>query len=594
MTKQIKFEGKIHAFPDDATEDEINEVLGGKPEESFLNKASNEVEGAYHMPLGRSLKNLGQGAIDFGEFATNPAGPAMKYLASKDIPYISKLAKHWPQYPESDVFGLGEQQPGDILFQTASPIGTIGKGADIAAHTLLNTLNKAPKAIEKIADIGSVLKSKAATPYTKFKEPHRNLEENQSLQSKIEQGLENREQQLAQEHKETINPYLNKELVNLNEKTGTNQKNITQLFPEVTKPQLLENTVNQFQKHGQEIIKESNKLYENFGKGQYGKKSIEEPFNIESIKNETNKLYGLGKTTKQTLGDRSQEVSHYIDAAGAPKSIIYPAKNAIVNDYVTLMRELRDASFNMRKQAKNATAGEAEKLYSTANKLKSLQEETANKIKNTIGNEGWNEFEKIQKHYADYRAPLTEQVSFRNPIFNKTVGSNPFDKLAQPKYAALRERLLSKPEFREQFIQHQTQGAKHPLHTGLQNMSPETRSLLSPQQNFELQLRDSLRQQREHFTQARAQLNKSDKLLPTEREHIQSYSPEMRHFVSRILHEKLITNQMRQEAKQLGFNEKELQNIVDKRDRLLGIAKTVTGIKGLDWVVGLIKKGLIG
>ena len=172
MTKQIMFEGKIHSFPDDATEEEMNALLPGyNPEPSLLNKIGNEVSGAAHMSLGRSLKNLGQGAVDLAEFASNPPGPAMKYLAGKDIPYISEFAKHWPQYPESDIFGLGEKQPGDTLFQAATPTGTALKGAQLSSKALEQIVKKAlsvpSKAANKAGDILPVLKYIKNKPYKK-------------------------------------------------------------------------------------------------------------------------------------------------------------------------------------------------------------------------------------------------------------------------------------------------------------------------------------------------------------------------------------------------------------------------------------------
>ncbi len=172
MTKQIKFQGKIHSFPDDATDEEMNALLPGyNPEPSLLNKIGNEVSGAYSMPLGRSLKNIGQGAIDLAEFGANPAGPLMKYLASKDIPYVSEGAKHWPQFPESDLFGLGEEQPGDMLFQAATPGAPVVKGAKLAGKTLEEVAKKAfstaKKTADKAGDVFPVLKSIATRPYKK-------------------------------------------------------------------------------------------------------------------------------------------------------------------------------------------------------------------------------------------------------------------------------------------------------------------------------------------------------------------------------------------------------------------------------------------
>ncbi len=582
-----------------------------------------EVEGAYHMPLGRSLKNIGQSIENLVEFPINLGSHAADYLKEKDIPYVSKLAGYYPHIPKHDFFGLGEQQPGDVLFQSAIPGAAVTKlpglvsraiGAGTYASSqganplhaallsgLLESTLKAPSAIkkgvEKIPEIVSKAKenissipNKVKKPYEKFRQPYEDLEENKSFQEKIKEGMINREHNFSQEQEKNINPYLNEQLQDLNQKSANNERQIQEHFPEVTEPQLLENTTAQFKKHGQDIIKESNKLYKDFGNGEYGTQKIKEPFDLQSIKNETNNLYGLGKTTKQTISGASEKVVTYMDAGGAPKTITYPPKNASTNDYITLMREFRDASNNIRKQAKEATAGEAGKLHATANRLKNLQEETTNKIKDTIGEEGWKEFENIQKHYANYRAPLNEQPAFRNPIFNNTVGTNPFKKLAQPKYAALRERLLNIPEFREQHIQFNTQGAKHPLRTGLEGMSAETRSLLSPEKNYALNLRDSLNRQREHFNQARTGLQKADKLLPVEREHIASYSPEIRTFVQRVLHEKSITNRMKQEAKKLGIEEDQLKDLVENRNKYLKIATTVGGIVGLDKIIKTVMK----
>jgi len=172
MAKQIKFEGKIHSFPDDATDEEMNALLPGyNKESSFLDKAYKEADSAIHMPIGRSLKNIAQGTIDLSEFLTNPAGPAMKYLAKKEIPYISEGAKHWPQYPDSDIFGLGEKQPGDSVFQAVTPLGPAVKGAQFSGKSLEKVakmaLSKAPEVASKAGDALPIFKSIASKPYKK-------------------------------------------------------------------------------------------------------------------------------------------------------------------------------------------------------------------------------------------------------------------------------------------------------------------------------------------------------------------------------------------------------------------------------------------
>lgn len=162
----------LHAkYYTDAPKEEFYNKIGFTPESSLLNKVSSEVSGAAHMPLGRSLKNIGQGAVDLAEFLTNPAGPGMKFLAQQNIPYISKGAQHWPQYPESDIFGLGEEQPGDTLFQAATPLGSAAKGAKLAGKSLEEiakfALSKGATTTEKAIDKFPLLKSATRTPYKK-------------------------------------------------------------------------------------------------------------------------------------------------------------------------------------------------------------------------------------------------------------------------------------------------------------------------------------------------------------------------------------------------------------------------------------------
>lgn len=108
---------------------DVGESIAGIPEYGMnaIGQIPSEVSGAVHMPLGRSLKNLGAGAKDLLKFVSNPAGPGLKYLSEKKIPYVSKAASKWPQWPEEDVFGLGKSQPGDTLWQNAIPFAALGR-----------------------------------------------------------------------------------------------------------------------------------------------------------------------------------------------------------------------------------------------------------------------------------------------------------------------------------------------------------------------------------------------------------------------------------------------------------------------------------
>lgn len=187
MAKQIKFDGKIHSFPDDATEDEINQTLGGAPEQAsvgrdienitsnfpeygmkFAKAIPSEAEGALHMPLGRSLKNVAAGYLG----VANVPHMLAEYAQSRHIPYAEKLINHYPWKADLDpnkYLGLGEQQPGDIAFQLAGPGGWAKKGIEALGHAGSSGASKIPSLLSKAGDILPLTKGIESTPYTNLK-----------------------------------------------------------------------------------------------------------------------------------------------------------------------------------------------------------------------------------------------------------------------------------------------------------------------------------------------------------------------------------------------------------------------------------------
>ncbi len=185
MAKQIKFEGKIHSFPDDATEDEINSALGGEPSEpsvgndisnlpdlagKILEGAPNEINEAAHQPLGRSLKNIASGYLGIA----NLPHLAASYASSRKIPYLQELSKHFPlkyDLDPNEALGLGEQQPGDIALQSIGPGGLLKTLTKGLRHSALsgtkNAISKVPSIASKAGDIAPIIKKIASKPYVK-------------------------------------------------------------------------------------------------------------------------------------------------------------------------------------------------------------------------------------------------------------------------------------------------------------------------------------------------------------------------------------------------------------------------------------------
>jgi hypothetical protein len=118
-------------------EEEQETTIGQDIKQSFLNSPHamkemlfnlpHEINEAAHMPLGRSLKNIGQGVENLATAPIDLGSQLVNYLAKKHVPYAEKLKEIYPEIPEHDLFGLGAQQPGDTLFQSAVPFGAIGK-----------------------------------------------------------------------------------------------------------------------------------------------------------------------------------------------------------------------------------------------------------------------------------------------------------------------------------------------------------------------------------------------------------------------------------------------------------------------------------
>ncbi len=185
MAKQIKFEGKIHSFPDDASEDEINEALGGVPSSPSVSQdimnlpnlagnaieaAPEEIKGAIHQSLGRSLKNVASGYLGLANLPHLGA----EYAASRHIPGLQELIKHAPlkyNLDPNEALGLGEQQPGDIAWQSIGPGGllkNLTKGLRKSAiGATKSAVSHIPEITSKIGDIAPILKSTASRPYKK-------------------------------------------------------------------------------------------------------------------------------------------------------------------------------------------------------------------------------------------------------------------------------------------------------------------------------------------------------------------------------------------------------------------------------------------
>lgn len=183
-SKQIKFNGQMHSFPSDFTDEEISQALGGGPTRpsvgqdiqnipeyasKFAKAIPGELNAAYDMPLGRSLKNVAAGYLGLA----NIPHQAAEYYSSRHVPYLEKLIEHYPWKANLDpnkYLGLGEQQPGDLVYQSLGPSGPIKAGAEALGHGAVNAARGIPQVAQTAADIAPVLKFMERTPYRQGEE----------------------------------------------------------------------------------------------------------------------------------------------------------------------------------------------------------------------------------------------------------------------------------------------------------------------------------------------------------------------------------------------------------------------------------------
>ena len=92
-----------------------------------LSSLPGEINAAVHMPLGRSLKNIGHGVENLATLPLDLGSQLVNYLAKKHVPLAEKIKEIYPSIPEHDLFGLGERQPGDVLWESVVPFGGLSK-----------------------------------------------------------------------------------------------------------------------------------------------------------------------------------------------------------------------------------------------------------------------------------------------------------------------------------------------------------------------------------------------------------------------------------------------------------------------------------
>ncbi len=99
---------------------------------------------------------------------------AAEYYKSRHVPYLEKLIEHYPWKADPDpnkYLGLGEQQPGDLIFQSFGPGGLAKDATKALGGSAIRGAKELPKIASHVAETAGnklpILKSIASSPYKK-------------------------------------------------------------------------------------------------------------------------------------------------------------------------------------------------------------------------------------------------------------------------------------------------------------------------------------------------------------------------------------------------------------------------------------------
>jgi hypothetical protein len=414
MTRRIKYNGKIHAFPDDVTEEEINSTLnpnqgwkgvahdaydtvanalkasythpisstigaaaglaqegGGFAKQALLfpfEAASNLIPGnEWHAP--RLTKNLAQGAENF----VNTPSHISKYLEGKGI---VKAGRGEQGYQHINPFEMGEQQSGDVIAQgipsmalfgpageagALSHLGRVGaraaSGAAMGASQNQNPLVTAflgaaiPGIGGEVPEMAGNLKSATKNKLNKVKE---------NIKKPINE-LEEHKNQIAEIKKqlETNKGEIGTAKENaanyvnkeLEASHGEEQANTKKL--ESLLPNKAESETNENLSTAlSNSLEHINKKFEHRYNNFSESEAGQSPIKQPFKSSEFEKTFAGDKNISPEIKSLSEKIAvQEREMPGTGAKIEAPPENATVNDYVRFMREARDSAHNAYNKA---------------------------------------------------------------------------------------------------------------------------------------------------------------------------------------------------------------------------------------------------
>lgn len=567
--------------------EKIQGIPGLQQAGNIAGRFNNIVEGTGIPSLAKGFLNTG---IEAGRGLTNL------------IPGVDIKKQKFPQLHVNPYVGEGSEVLGS--FGMGLPIYK-GYQAAKAGLNLLPGANKIPAALKNIlagtatgaaispedrllgGALGGIVESLpqvvkgAKKAYQYIREPGKLLNESQETLQAIKHLL-SQHQQGAETAQTAMSHFLNQVQEGLSNQQSNLESRLPELFP-IQEKALTKKNLNSATKDAVMNLSENfNKRYNDYY-NQEGQKPIKDPFEWRDIK--VDNLPHVSMTTRKMGYGVSNDQIHYENSDGTKVNIQFPAENATVKDYIDFSRELRDAAWDASKAAKRATYGESKELRKTSNRLRQLQGEAEEKIKNSVSEESYNQYRKIQEDYSNLMGPIKTEPTLFNAVYKKKISDKLHSTLLQPANEHIREYLYKSPEFTRALRNHLMQGSNHPLSNGPMinpaSIDYDVRHLLSPEQIAAQNEGARLNQAQQHLNQVSNHIQTPETLTPMQEQQVRQFHPRTAHHLNEEAERRHIVRELEHQKSEHTMTKEDLERVLKNRR-----IKTTIGLLGAGSIFG--------
>lgn len=559
-----------------------------------------EIYGAASHPL-RTLKNIPIGLAEGAAGAFNFPGNITRYAANKGyLPEsFGKYAPHIPIEKIEEKLGLLPKEPGDALTRGVSGFGLLGKIGRFGEASNLKRAGLGASysgGAEQNPITGAILSSLPGLikggkkAYGYLSEPKRALNESKEALESIRHLL-SEQKQTGEAQQNGVSQFMNQVQEGLTNRQKNLQSQLPELFPIKPLSETRKNISLATNSAITHLTKDFDNRYNDYY-NKYGANTIHEPFEWHHVN--LDNLPHVSMTTRKMGYDVSNDQLHYENSDGTKVTINFPADNASVRDYIDFSREVRDAAWDASKAAKNATYGEAKSLRKTSTRLRQLQGEAEEKIKNTVGEEHYKEYRQIQEDYSHLMGPVKTEPALFNAAYRKKISDKLHNTLLQPANEHIRSYLYERPEFTNAIREHLMQGTKHPLLKGAMvnpaAIDSDLQYLLTPEQKAAQAEQLQLHEAQEHLNQVSNHLRKPETITPQQAQQVRAFHPKTASYLSDEAQRSAIRRELERQQSEHKMTKEERERQLFNRRATLGTLGTVLTLSQSKNILKLIKK----